>query len=166
MPLGWVESHFDPWAALKHSTNYTITVNGLDASGNPLWNGYSWNFTVAAGITGFVKDEEGNAFSNATVVVLSTNGNITATTNSTGVYSIDCVLGNYTMIVSAPGMQDKTMQVSVTAVPGSSIDVVLNPMLMPSGGGNEPMLLATMAACAAIIAIIAASVVVIRRRKR
>ncbi len=155
-----------PWTAFKHSTNYTIIVNGLDASGNPLWNGYSWNFTVSAGITGFVKDEEGNVFSNATVVVLGANGNITATTNSTGVYSIDCVLGNYTMVVSAPGMQYRTMSVSVTAVPGSSMDVVLNPVLIPSRGGNEPMLLALMAACTAVIAVVAAAVIVIRRRKR
>ncbi|MDW5562183.1 MAG: carboxypeptidase regulatory-like domain-containing protein [Methanomassiliicoccus sp.] len=100
--------------SLDPGQTYTVNVTGTKVGGQAF--SVEWSFTTVndmGSISGTVRDQGGNAISNATVAL--SNGDVMIT-DAGGHFKFTALApGNYTMTITAQGFVVRTMAVNVTA---------------------------------------------------
>jgi len=135
------------WATLANG-DYRWAVKSVytaDVMSAPAFSPILTKVTITGMISGVVRKQDNTAIAGATI----TAGSFTATTNSTGAYTLIIPIGTYSVTASATGYQNNTIEnvtvnenqtttVNFTMIPGSSGDGNVLPVLATSLTGNYP----------------------------
>ena len=160
----WNDRTFELDIGLDFETDYIVTVNGQDLSGNNMTE-FSWTFRTEgpnATVSGRVIDEDGNPLAGVRVVL----DGVGAVTGDDGRFSLEVAPGNYSFEFWKDDYTAHTLSIHV--LPGEDQDIGDMEMVYGREGGIvlTPSFFEMLLLVLAIVIVAGIVVIYLRRRKR
>ena len=160
----WNDRTFELDIGLDFETDYIVTVNGQDLSGNNMTE-FSWTFRTEgpnATVSGRVIDEDGNPLAGVRVVL----DGVEAVTGDDGRFSLEVAPGNYSFEFWKDDYTAHTLSIHV--LPGEDQDIGDMEMVYGREGGIvlTPSFFEMLLLVLAIVIVAGIVVIYLRRRKR